>query len=129
VSFDHDASLVQNRVRAGRTRLPFDRPRWTEGDARVVLAALEESGKPVRVFAEEHGIDPQRLHAWRRRVAGGDRTTFRELIVRRSGTPTVFASGDWFEVVLPSGVSVRVPPSFDPAALERLLAVLQASAC
>ena len=35
-----------------------------------------------------------------------------------------------FEVVLPSGVVVRVPASFDAAALERLLEVLaQARAC
>ena len=43
-------------------RSPFDRPRWTEEDARVVLAALERSGQPVRAFAEENGLDPQRLY-------------------------------------------------------------------
>ena len=48
---------------------PFNRPRWSERDARMALAALERSGKSVRVFAEEHGLDPQRLYAWRRRVA------------------------------------------------------------
>ena len=110
-------------------RLPFDRRRWTEEDARAVLGALERSGKPVRVFAEEHGLDPQRLHAWRRRVAGGDGTTFRELIVRRSAPPVISVADDRFELVLPSGLSVRVPPSFDAVALERLLSVLQARGC
>jgi transposase-like protein len=110
-------------------RLPLDRPRWTEEDARAVLAALERSGKPLSVFAEEHGLDPQRLYAWRRRVAGGDGTTFRELIVRRSTGPAATVARDSFEVLLPSGVSVRVPPSFDAAALERLLVVLQAPGC
>jgi transposase len=107
---------------------PFDRPRWTEADARVVLGELERSGKPVRTFAEEHGLDPQRLYLWRRRfaaVAEGDNTTFRELIVRPSAGTSVP-----FEVVLPSGFVVRVPPGFDQAALCRLLDVLsQARAC
>jgi hypothetical protein len=113
------------------TRSPFDRPRWTEQDARIVLAALEQSGKPLRAFAEEHGLDPQRLYIWRRRVAGGDNTTFRELIVRPSSAPSVRdADGTPFEIVLSSGVVVRVPPSFDAAALARLLDVLtQAQAC
>jgi hypothetical protein len=34
-----------------------------------------------------------------------------------------------FEVVLPSGVIVRVPASFDAGALERVLGVLRTDAC
>jgi hypothetical protein len=106
-------------------RSPFNRPRWTEQDARSALATLERSGKSVRVFAEEHGLDPQRLYSWRRRVAGGDPTTFREVIVR-SSSPGVIAGDDraLFEIALPSGVVIRVPTSFDDAALARLLGVL-----
>jgi transposase-like protein len=103
------------------SRSPFDRPRWTEEDARAVLAALEQSGQPVRAFAEEHGLDPQRLYAWRRRVAGGDRTTFRELVVRAS---SAIPAESPFEIALPSGVVVRVPSSFDAEALARLLTVV-----
>ena len=107
---------------------PFDR-RWTEETARAVLAALERSGKPIRVFAEEHGLDPQRLYAWRRRVARGDRTTFRELIVRPSSSVAMRGeAGAAFEIALPSGVVVRVGASFDDAALARLLGVV-ARAC
>ena len=36
--------------------------RWTERDAREVLAALDRSGKSVSVFAAEHGLDPQRVY-------------------------------------------------------------------
>lgn len=53
-------------------RSPYDRPRRTERDARAVLAALERSGKPVRVSAEEHGLDSQRLT---RGVAGSPEVT------------------------------------------------------
>ncbi len=101
---------------------PFSRPRWTEQDARAALAALERSGKSVRVFADEHGLDPQRLYLWRRRLAGGERTTFQEVFVRSS------PAAQTFEVVLASGVVLRVPPSFDSDALARLLDVL-ARAC
>jgi transposase-like protein len=98
------------------SRSPFDRPRWTEQDARAALAALERSGKPVRAFAEEHGLDPQRLYAWRRRVAGGDGTTFRELIVRPSPPTSSLDERRPFEIRLPSGIVTGVPATFDPAA-------------
>src|SRR5271165_853427 len=103
-------------------RSPFDRPRWTERDAREVIAALERSGKGVSVFAAEHGLDPQRVYLWRRRLGGAEPTTFQELIVRpRAIRPSPEAEGCPFEIVLASGAVVRVPPSFDATALARLL--------
>jgi transposase-like protein len=94
---------------------------------------LERSGQPIRAFAEEHGLDPQRLYAWRRRfaaVAEGDPTTFRELTVRPSSALVIGREAAAFEVALTSGVVIRVPPSFDGGALARLLDVLgQARAC
>jgi transposase-like protein len=103
------------------------RSRWTEEEAVSVLGALKRSGKSVREFAEERGLDPQRLYAWRRRVAGGDRTTFREVTVR---PVTVDATTRVFEIVLPSGVKIRAASDFDAGALARLLDVLrQAGAC
>src|ERR1019366_8187182 len=57
------------------------------------------------------------------RLAGGERTTFRELIVRPS------AAASTFEVVLTSGIVVRVPSSFDGDALARLLEVVARACC
>jgi transposase-like protein len=110
---------------------PFNCPRWTEQDAREVLAALGRSGKPVSVFAAEHGVDPQRVYLWKRRLGGAERTTFQELIVRPPARGAVADTEDTrFEIVLASGDVVRVPRSFDAAALARLLEVLaQARAC
>ena len=109
---------------------PFNSPRWSERQGREVIAALAQSGKSVNAFAAEHGLDPQRVYLWRRRVAGGDGTTFRELVVRPSATVSVTERNGPFEVVLPSGVVVRIPASFDAVALSRLLEVLvQARAC
>jgi transposase-like protein len=114
---------------AKRPPSPFNRPRWTEQEARAALAALERSGMSVREFAAKHGLDPQRLWSWRRRVAGGDRTTFQELIVRPAAASAA-GGGEAFEVVFGSGVVVRVPPSFESAALVRLVeALAQARAC
>jgi transposase-like protein len=107
------------------------RARWTTEDARAVLAALDRSGRSVRDFAEEHGLDPQRLYAWRRRVAEGDPITFHEVTVGPgpSASAQGAASGT-FELVLASGIVVRVPAMFDAASLARLLDVLkQAGAC
>jgi transposase-like protein len=110
--------------------LPFNRPRWTERDAREVIAALDRSGKPVSVFAAEHGMDPQRVYLWRRRLGGAERTTFQELVVRAPAGRFAAAESGTFEIVLASGDVVRVPPSFDSTALGRLLEVLaQARRC
>jgi transposase-like protein len=107
--------------------LPHRSSRWTDGEARQVIAALERSGKPVSVFAAERGLDPQRVYYWRRRIAEGDSTTFREVIVRPLPPQTEVEA---FEIRLAGGVVVRVPASFDSDALARLLDVLaRARAC
>ncbi len=105
-------------------RSPYDRPRWTEDDAREVLAALARSGKPVSVFAAEQGLDPQRLYQWRRRLGGAERTTFREVIVRPSMAVVADSAAARFEIALPSGEVLRIPVTFESADLARLLDVL-----
>jgi len=107
-----------------RSLSPFSRPRWSEADAREVLAALERSGRPVSVFAAEHGLDAQRVYLWRRRLgASAESTPFQELLVRPSPRAP-------FEITLGSGTTLRVPSSFDSDALSRLLEVLaRAGAC
>jgi transposase len=106
-----------------------ERVRWTERDARNALAALRRSGKSVSVFAAERGLDPQRLYLWRRRLGKAEATTFQELTVRSPPRISVVDGDAPFEIALPSGVVVRVPASFNAAALERLLEVLQGRAC
>ena len=113
-------------------RSPFNRPRWTEEDAREVIAELQRAGQSVPVFAAERGVDPQRVYLWRRRLGGViERAPFREVVVRRSHSqPMDGPQSPWFEIALGSRCVVRVPTSFDAAALRRLLEVLAAaSAC
>jgi transposase-like protein len=96
-----------------------------------VIAALERSGQSVSIFAADHGIDPQRVYLWRRRLGEAERTTFREIVVRPPVAhfdPVSHVAP--FEIALVSGDVVRVPPSFDAAALARLLEVMvQARSC
>src|ERR1700722_19913998 len=97
-----------------RPSSPFALRRWTREDAREVIAALERSGKTVSVFAAEHGLDPQRVYLWRRRLGNPEPTTFQEIVVRPS-SPIAGGNRDGavFEVALVSGVVVRVPICFD----------------
>lgn len=109
-----------------RAESVFALPRWSEGDAREVLEALERSGEPVAVFAAAHGLDAQRVYMWRRRLgASAEHTRFRELVVRGSAEQSTS-----FEVVLSSGVTIRIAASFDADALARLVDVLsRVAAC
>jgi hypothetical protein len=114
----------------------FNRPRWTERDAREVIAALDRSGKSVLEFATAHGLDPHRVYLWRRRLGGprpgkAGHTMFQELVVRpREAVARVDEQDSPFEVVLASGAVFRVPASVDATSLARLLDVLgRARAC
>lgn len=49
------------------------RIRWSEHEARGVLAALRKSGLTLQRFARERGLVPQRLRSWRRRLEAADK--------------------------------------------------------
>ncbi len=41
---------------------------WSTETARAVLSAQRESGESVTEFARQHGLQPQRLYWWRKRL-------------------------------------------------------------
>ncbi len=117
-------------------------PYWRHRQARVVVAALEASGKSLRRFAREHGVTASRLRRWRRRLrrepAPGERSaedaatprldaielvpvTVRE--PRELPRPGLFAPPMTLDVVV-GPATVRVPHSFDEQHLRRVVAVL-----
>jgi len=99
------------------------RRRWTADVARDALSALAESGLSVSAFAAREGLDAQLLYVWHRRLGSSTATT-------QSFIEVTSAAVALIEVVLRSGHVVRLSPSFDAAALARLLEVLEsASAC
>jgi hypothetical protein len=104
-----------------------------------------ESGLTAKEFAAESGMNAHTLAHWAWKLgAGGDQAARRratparpahawvEVITgdHRNGTsasaPTRITASSCFELVLPGGRTVRVPPDFDAEALGRLLAVIDA---
>jgi transposase-like protein len=103
--------------------------RWSEGHARELLAEVGQSGESLKAYAERHGIEPQRLYSWRRKLDGvkeADSRPSREAFVpvrvaaERSATPA-----STFELVLAAGRVVRVGADFDAPALRRLVEALE----
>ena len=94
--------------------------RWTAVEGRAALTALAASGLSAAAFGEREGLDPQRLYAWERKLgvakARVQRAEFVE--VRRAVTERI-------EVVLRSGVVVRVAETVDAEALRRIVEALE----
>ncbi|MCB9583741.1 MAG: transposase [Polyangiaceae bacterium] len=109
--------------RSRRITSQLSRRRWSDADARVVLAALEASGLSVNAFAAREGLDPQRLYYWRKRLDGDSALAVSPTFVEvpRHGPEPV-------EIALRSGRSLRVRESIDVATLRRFVAVLEEDA-
>lgn len=68
--------------------------RWTEADAAEIVATWRASNQNCQALAEAHGLDPQRLSRWAKRLAS---PTFTEVFVvdppTRSSTPLIIELG------------------------------------
>src|SRR5215467_13169931 len=105
-----------------RLRAPYLlRRRWTLADARAALSALAASGLSVGTFARREGLDEERLYRWRRRLAG--ESTAQSLATAPAPTPPLIelrpspGQPEPIEVMLKSGVTLRVAETIDPSAL------------
>ena len=110
--------------------IPLYRPRlrWTEKEARAALAALATSRLSTRAFAAREGIDIQRLYSWRRKLEASPPSG--EVVV--PAAPPAFvelrpAVPERVEVVLRSGVVLRVSESIDGETVRRLVDALEPS--
>ena len=84
-----DRAAAERRVRT----LTTTRPKWTEGEAREVMAAWAASGESATAFGRRNGIVPQRLYWWRSRLAC-DPPSFVELEVHPpAASPVVVIEG------------------------------------
>jgi hypothetical protein len=112
---------------------------------RGVIQRFEASGLGVRRFCDREGLPEHRLYWWRRtlrrrgpcRTRHSRRTAGRGPVRDRGdqqgetsflpvGLP--FSVGGPIEVVHPRGHVIRVPAIFDPTALGRILAAIDATA-
>jgi transposase-like protein len=119
-----------------QAQAPYSRRRrWRVPEARAALDALAASGLSVSAFAEQEGLDEERLYRWQRRFARERKAEPRT--VTASATPAIVElraatspsprRGETavVQIVLASGVVLRVAETIDPARLARLVAALE----
>ena len=114
----------------GKPRDPHKERYW-----RQLIQRWQRSGLSVRVFCECHALAVSSFYAWRRTITQRDRltlpsqapepVTFLPVHVRHDDAqpqPPV-------ELVLADGRCLRIPHSFDPGHLRRVLHALEDSRC
>lgn len=94
-----------------------DSRRWSVVEAEAALKALSSSGLSLTEFARREGLDHQRLRAWRQKLGLGVLAPTIPAFVEISRRPS-----ERVEVLLPSGVILRVVESIDTIALRRIAA-------
>jgi hypothetical protein len=96
---------------------------------RDLITRWKTSGQTVAAFCTAHRVSQPSFYSWRRRLAT------RNSQPTPSASPTAtFASvrvvpDPTAEVLLPTGVVVRVPAGADPQAVARLVAALGGGLC
>ena len=96
---------------------------------RDLITRWKTSGQSVATFCAARGVSQASFYAWRKRLIAHSK----EPIASAPPTPTFAAvrvvPGIPVEVVLPTGLVVRVPAGADPAAVARLVAALGGGPC
>jgi transposase-like protein len=93
------------------------------------IARWERSDLTVRDFCADHQISEPSFYAWRRELADRDRKPRPTAPPVPTFVPVRVAPPAVVEVVIPTGVVVRVPIGTDPAAVARLVTALGAGPC
>jgi hypothetical protein len=94
------------------------------------VEAWKRSGVPIEKYAARLGINPKSLAWWKWQLASKPARK-RQAVAAASFTPLTFVEvkasekAVGLELVLSSGVCVRVPVDFDDVVLGRLLDVLE----
>lgn len=83
-----------------------------------MLDLVERSGLSIQRFAAERGLIPERIYRWKRKLREQAPSRFVEVAVPKTISPHV-------EVLLRSGVVVRVPESTSVEFIGRLVAALE----
>lgn len=114
-----------------------DRERFWRGK----LRDQAESGLPVSAFCRREGFSANSFYRWRRILADGDVATGAENQPIESPPRDVFVpvsivghgparfSDSPIELILQSGVLLRVRPGFDAETLVRLIGLLDSPSC
>lgn len=110
----------------------MDRRRGRDGRReqfwREVVATWRRSGQSVRAFCAAADLSEPSFYAWRRTLQARDRA---EAAARQAPTfvPVRVVPDALLEVVLPTGLIVRVPGGADVQAVAKLVAALGSASC
>jgi transposase len=96
-------------------------PFWRE-----LIDRWRVSGQSVAAFCADHRVSEATFYSWRKRLAARARGPARPA---PAFAPVRVVSDPTAEVVLPTGLVVRVPVGTDPATVARLVAALGGGAC
>ena len=107
---------------------------------REAVAAWQESGQTIRAFCAARRLSEASLYAWRRELAQRDRARrpgarkWSRALPKSSRSAAKFVPlqvlpSALVEVVLPTGVVVRVPTGVEATAVASLVAALRATSC
>jgi len=92
-----------------------------------LVGEYERSGLTQQAFADRIGVSLGSVSNWLRRARNADARQPEELLPAPSRLIPVTLRSTApppFELVTPGGATLRIPPDFDPTALERLLPLL-----
>jgi hypothetical protein len=93
---------------------------------RDLIDRCRVSGQSVAAFCAAHRVSEATFYSWRKRLAAQARSTMPSA---PAFAPMRVVPDSTAEVVLPSGLIVRVPVNTDPTAIARLVAALGGGAC
>ncbi|MCB9492258.1 MAG: transposase [Dehalococcoidia bacterium] len=107
------------------------RGRYSREDRRRVVGAWRQSGLSQNRFAKEIGVDASSLSRWKSEFPsdGEPGSALMRVEVVEEPMPLRRRPFDAFRLRLVSGIEIAVPPDFDGAALQRLVATLERSPC
>ena len=121
-------------VATHRIRTIADKRRWTRRDAEVMVRAWRESRTSGLDFCDRFQINQVRLEKWATQIGDAPRMGNGErhlaiypakVVTQPPPRQTHNSSDNRIEVVLPSGVTLRLGEHFEAQTLSRVLQVLQ----
>jgi hypothetical protein len=108
----------------GKPRDPKLERRW-----RDLIARWKRSGVSISDFCANQGVSESSFYSWKRELAGRDQAVTPTTTSMPTFVPVRVAPSATIEVVLKSGVVVRVPVGADPLTVAQLVAALGATTC
>ena len=96
---------------------------------RDVVAAWRNSGVSVRAFCRRRGLQETSFYWWRRTLQQRDRQGATSTATQATFVPVRVVPDAMVEIVLPTGVVVRVPAGTEVQTVAMLVAALRAASC